>query len=105
MGRPPKGDTDVRPQTLRAQAARQAIAERFLAAVNDNPPPTADGPLAFPAFLSLTSIRTASDGSINLSLNVPSEHVHEMLLPAMAYCGRPLAVTIEVIDVDGIDVL
>ena len=94
---------DLRPQTLRSQAARQAIAERFLAAVNENPPPSADGPLAFPAFLSLTSIRPSSDGSLNISLNIPSEHMHECFLPLTAYAGHPLAVSIEIIDISEID--
>ena len=94
---------DMRPTAIRARNARQAIAERFIAAANTEPPPTADGPLAFPAFLSLTSIRTTHDGSINLTMNVPSEHVHETLLPLLAYCGHPLAVSIELIDISNIE--
>lgn len=94
---------DMRPNALRAQAARQAIAERFLAAVNDNPPATADGPLAFPAFMSLKTIRVAHDGSLNVSLNIPAEHMNEIFLPLTAYCGHPLAVTMEVIDIEHIE--
>lgn len=96
---------DQRPNAIRARNARQAIAERFLAAAEQTPLPSADGPLAFPAFMSLASIRLSNDGSLNVSFNIPAEHANEVFLPMTAYCGHPLAVSVEVIDISEVDPL
>jgi|SRR5215467_6518175 len=95
---------DQRPQALRAVAARQAIAERFLAAAN-TPPSAANETLAFPAFLSLKSIRIQHDGSLNISINIPAEHVNDTFLRLTGYCGHPVVVSMDVIEIDHIDAL
>ena len=83
----------------RAEAARRTISERFLAAAATTQT-TYEGPLGLPAFMSLRSIRTNNDGSLSFTLNVPAEHVPEMYLPLTTMCGMPLAVSLEVIDID-----
>ena len=91
-------NTEVKPYVLRAQAARRAISERFLAAAQTAPAPH-QGPLGLPAYLSLRSIRTNNDGSLSFTLQVPVEHVPDIYLPLTTMCGMPLAVTVEIIDI------
>ena len=94
---------EQRPQAVRALAARQAIAQRFLAAAQQAAVPAYEGPLGLPAFLSLRTIRTQHDGSLNFTLNVPAEHVPDIYLHLTTLCGQPLAVTLEPIDISSIE--
>lgn len=83
----------------RAEAARRTISERFLAATK-TAQAAYQGPLGLPAFLSLRSIRTNNDGSLSFTLQVPAEHVPDIYLPLTSMCGSPLAVSLEIIDID-----
>lgn len=91
------------PHVQRAQAARRTISERFLAAASQEAKPPWQGMLGLPAFLSLNSIRPTRDGSIAFTLVVPSEHMAETLPALVGMGGRPLAVTMEIIDTDNIE--
>jgi hypothetical protein len=53
--------------------------------------------------MSLRSVRTAIDGGIIFSLQVPPDIAPQVWAPLVHSAGYPLAVTIEVIDIDDMD--
>jgi hypothetical protein len=53
--------------------------------------------------MSLRSVRTAIDGGIIFSLQIPPDIAPQVWAPLVHSAGYPLAVTIEVIDIDDMD--
>lgn len=94
---------EARPQTVRAAAARQAIAERFVAASQKPPVEPYNDPLALPAIMSLKGLRVQHDGSLQILLSIPREFVADVFLPLTTLAEQPLAVTLEPIDLPEYD--
>jgi hypothetical protein len=85
---------------LRRETARRTIAERFLAAATETAQTPDQEPMGFPAHMSLRSIRTGIDGSIIFSLQIPADFSPEAWAKLVHLAGYPLAVTLELINID-----
>ena len=91
--------TKLHNHTAKSQAARAAIAARF-AAAQETTQTASEGPLSFPAFLALRSIRINPDNSLSATFNIPAQFLAEVFVPLTAYCDEPLAVVIEKMSLD-----
>ncbi len=93
----------LRPHIQRAADTRATLAKRFIEAQEEETN-TAEGPIGFPCYLSMTSIRVLKDGSLSVTFTIPQDFVKEAFMSLTDYADEsPLAVTVEKIDLSEFD--